>query len=234
MLLRSPHCTAAPFIRRLAIEDISWQTEVSIPDNSHLDDSEGGSGLPDSHTWALDDALSCLLSLSSVSSLCLDGGNLSRVDSKSLKGFLTCFSAVEELSITKTPFRTFDDAVKIISAFPLLKSLHLDNVGWNLGPEDDGVPTTAEPSPPPGLQCLGLGNCYKRDVLHWLLRHPPTPFVSNVDLGTIFGLNTPSIGNYLHALAGSLEHLQLGFSGLDAGEEAGLSDLISFSVRFLK
>jgi hypothetical protein len=223
-ILRSPYGTAAPFIREVVIQDIFWQAPSTAFTPNAGSDSMSADLEEHPPRWALDDVLPLVQLLTSASILYLDSGNWSEVESKPYRGLPGCFSGIKELSITRSQFKTFDHAIEIISAFSQLESLHLDNVGWDYDSEDlDIKPGKIEPSPPSRLRHLGLGYCYKRDVLNWFLRHQPTHAVSSVDLGTIFGLNTPSIGNYLHSLAGSLEHLQLGFCGLDAGGDAGLS-----------
>jgi hypothetical protein len=205
LTLRTPLCTFAPYVQRLVLKSILWDF-INIP------------ALGERKVQAEQVTL-YFGGFPSVKELDIDTFSWDYLDPDSQTNFLTCFSTIETLAIRGLYVASILSVIQIICAFPLLQSLSLCNVGWNF--TDESLDAINKLSPPPHLRTLGLSECYKRDILDWLI-HESEPRVESLSLGTIFSADVQSISNYLRRDGPFIEHLSFGFSDMDAGGDAGM------------
>ncbi|KAJ7150957.1 hypothetical protein C8R43DRAFT_887184 [Mycena crocata] len=128
--------------------------------------------------------------------------------------FLAGFQGLKLLEIWAAQFDFVSHLVQLVCSKPLLQVLSLDDLGW----QDPSV--SSAQCAPGGLHSLRLSNCYKRDILDWLASQNSIPPIQHIQLGSVYPVDTPSIGRFLQRLGSKLLTLQLEFSSLDAGGDA--------------
>jgi hypothetical protein len=210
--INAPRTTLAPYVRRIDIAGL----DVERFNAGWLQSALPRLGAVLTHV--------CFLRLADV--------NWANIARPSRSAFLQAFAGrITALEIVHIKFETFNDLVEVLASFPLLRGLVLDNLGWSFGsdPVPDGM------RPPGHLHSLALMYCYKRDVLNWFLRDVGlgdgrTPRVQRVDFGQIYDTDTVAAGRYLKALGESLEQINVGFSGLNSGGDAGAAKVYDHSV----
>ena len=169
----------------------------------------------------------CFERLPSLTSLDIDDFDWECLDLECQTRFLACFSTVEILNVQGLRVESLLSMVQIIRAFPLLRGLALCNIGWAL--TDESSRAVNKLSPPPHLRSLRLSDCYKRDILDWLMREP-MPRVEFLSLGIIFSADAQSIGNYLRRDGPFIVRLTFGFSDMNAGGDAGRCIIYNHTV----
>ncbi|KIM81718.1 hypothetical protein PILCRDRAFT_821072 [Piloderma croceum F 1598] len=203
LTLRTPLCTFARYVQRFELNCILWDF-INIPALGE-------------RTVQAEQITLYFGGFPSVKELDIDTFSWDSLDSDSQTNFLTCFSTIETLNIRALYVASILSVIRIIGASPLLQSLSLCNVGWNF--TDESLYAINKLSPPPHLRTLSLAECYKRDILDWLI-HESEPSVESLSLGVIFSADVQSISNYLRRDGPFIEHLSFGFSDMDAGGDA--------------
>ncbi|KAJ7698610.1 hypothetical protein B0H17DRAFT_927137 [Mycena rosella] len=133
-------------------------------------------------------------------------------------GFLVGFQALTHLELWAAQFDSVSQLVQLVCSKPLLQILGFDDIAW-ADPSFE-IPNNPSQFVPGALRSLRLSNCYKRDILDWLVSHDSLPPIHHIQLGSVYPEDTQSIGHFLQRLGPELFTLQLEFSSLDAGGDA--------------
>ncbi|KAJ7089243.1 hypothetical protein B0H15DRAFT_885339 [Mycena belliarum] len=163
----------------------------------------------------LDPIIGTLARLPCVTDMFIANIQWGNMNPRTKSALLDGFPALTHLELWSTHFDSVSHLVQLICSKPLLHILGLDDLAW----EDPSFETSAC-RVPYGLHSLRLSNCYKRDILDWLVSHEALPPIHHVQLGAVHPEDTHSIGRFLARLGPDLFTLQLEFSSLDAGGDA--------------
>lgn len=199
-LRMSPFCTFPPYIQHLTLE--CWRNFTA---------SENLSDELIRHRFG---------GLSSVKSIEILGTVWCELFEAAPGSFFACFPDLKHLEICEVYVEPLDGLCQFATTFPLLRSLSLYDVGWDVT-ELDLSRIGIDHPPPPLLESLRLRGCYTRDILNWLLVQQPIAPVAVLDLGNVRPADAHSIGVYLRKLGPILRHLEFGFEGIDTGGDAG-------------
>ncbi|KAJ7089237.1 hypothetical protein B0H15DRAFT_981181 [Mycena belliarum] len=163
----------------------------------------------------LDPIVGTLARLPCVTDMLIANIQWGQMNPRTKSTLLDGFPALTHLELWSMHFDSVSHLVQLICSKPLLHILGLDDLAW----EDPSFETSAC-RVPYGLHSLRLSNCYKRDILDWLVSHEALPPIHHVQLGAVHPEDTHSIGRFLARLGPDLFTLQLEFSSLDAGGDA--------------
>ncbi|KAJ7141691.1 hypothetical protein C8R43DRAFT_586822 [Mycena crocata] len=133
---------------------------------------------------SLDEALSLLPILPGLEVLRLHYMNWDNVSGSSRTILTSAFSNVVQLELSRFGTNRLRELVEILTSFPRLESLSLDEVDETVG---SGRLITGLGSPPPFqcLQSLHISLSYSADFLSWFLTIEPLPPISRLSLGDI-------------------------------------------------
>lgn len=206
-LLTHSSSTIRPYIRSLEL------LSSSPPRGSDSYDSD----------W-LDLFIATLASLPSVSEILIQNIVWGRMNPSTRSALLAGFQALTHLEIRAAQFDSVNHLVQLVSSKPVLQILSVDDLGWQDPSFDDAQWVSG------ALHSVRLSNCYKRDIFDWLASHDPLPPIKHIQLGSVYPEDTHSIGRFLRRLGAHLLTLQLEFSSLDAGGDAGIYSSIYHSI----
>ncbi|KAJ6532743.1 hypothetical protein DFH09DRAFT_1182140 [Mycena vulgaris] len=198
-LATHPLSTFRPYIHSLAL------LSSNLPGGSF--DSE----------W-LDSIISILAGLPCVTGLLIQNIHWGLMNPATKSAFLAGFHGLTHLELCAAQFDSVSHLVQLVCSKPHLEILGFDDLAWD-DPSFD-IPATTSQCVPGALHSLRLSNCYKRDILDWLVSHSELPPINHIQLGSVYPEDTPSIGRFLKRLGSDLLSLQLEFSSLDAGGDA--------------
>ncbi|KAJ6616488.1 hypothetical protein B0H10DRAFT_1397089 [Mycena sp. CBHHK59/15] len=166
----------------------------------------------------LDPIIGTLAGLPSVTEFLIQNIHWGRMNPSTKSALLSGFQNLTHLEVWAAQFDSVSHLVQLICSKPLLEILSFDDLGW-----DDPyfeMPGTSSQRVPAALRSLRLSNCYKRDILDWLVAYQSLPSIRHLQLGSVYPEDTPSIGRFLQRLGPELLTLELEFSSLDAGGDA--------------
>ncbi|KAF7323622.1 hypothetical protein MKEN_00582800 [Mycena kentingensis (nom. inval.)] len=161
----------------------------------------------------LDTILAILTTLPSLDALLFENISWDELSACAQTTLLNDFRGITRLHLRASEFTSVNNLLRLVCSKPALQSLSCDNLGWEV------VETEAEIAPTM-LRHLRLAGCYERDILDWLLSHPPVPSIHILELGAVRPEDTHSIGRFLHRLGPTLHQLHLEFWSLDPGGDA--------------
>jgi hypothetical protein len=164
----------------------------------------------------LDPVVGILANLPCVTELLIQNINWGRMNPLTRSALLAGFQALAHLEIWAAQFDSVSHVVQLVCSKPLLQILSVDDLGWDDPSFDPAL------NVPGALHSLRLSNCYKRDILDWIASHDSLPPIHHIQLGSVYPEDTHSIGRFLRRLGSHLWTLQLEFSSLDAGGDAGI------------
>ncbi|KAJ7255314.1 hypothetical protein C8J57DRAFT_606449 [Mycena rebaudengoi] len=194
-VLANPASTLPPYIRTLEI------SSGNLAGQSY--DSQ----------W-LDPCIQVLADLPCVTEFLLENIHWGHMNPRTKTAILSGFQSLAHLEIRAAQFDSVLQVTQLVCSKPLLEILSFDDIAWK-DPSFES-PTTV----PASLRSLRLSNCYKRDVLEWLVSHSSLPPIHHIQLGPVYPQDTVSIGRFLERLGANLFTLELEFSSLDAGGDA--------------
>ncbi|KAJ7484406.1 hypothetical protein FB451DRAFT_1232430 [Mycena latifolia] len=168
--------------------------------------------------WLDPPVINTLASLPCVTEMLIQNIQWGRMNPTTKSALLAGFQALTHLELWAAHFDSVSHLVQLVCSKPLLQILGFDDLAW----EDPSFETPTDPSQciPGSLHSLRLSNCYKRDILDWLVSHDSLPPIHHIHLGSVYPEDTHSIGRFLQRLGSDLLTLQLEFSSLDAGGDA--------------
>lgn len=170
------------------------------------------------YCWLVNATAATMGRFPNLRSLGLTNFDLRDFSADLISSFSSVFSNVTEFTLTAIEFASVSDVLDLTSTLPNLRHWSLRNVQW----DDPSFSSTVNfPNVPSSLQSLQLEDCYKRDIISWLLSLKPVPLISHIDFGKIYPKDAPTLGEYLKVLGPALLTLRLGFFSLDSGGDAG-------------
>jgi hypothetical protein len=165
----------------------------------------------------LNDHLMDLAKLNAVESLTIENATFTHLDSPVITTFIPSFRMLKELHLLGPYFRSFAQLVNIFAACPLLERISLDDFHyWNLIYHQH---SSINEYPLRHLKTLELGVCDKVAIIDWLLAGDQVPALTKFRATILTPHQIATTGTFLHALASSLEHLEIGSGRGDLDNE---------------
>ncbi|KAJ7472694.1 hypothetical protein FB451DRAFT_301323 [Mycena latifolia] len=217
-LLRSPHCTILPHVRRLTMENNGACIFDTIKEELKL--------------------------LTGVESLKLSGSNWAVHGSAPRRGFMASLPTVVELDVDCETLGDFDHTLLVICAFPTLRRLTLPHIPMPLGcREHDSLFAPYPPYTPPAwirptehlirpaaLSSLSISAPATIPILHWL-NWTGSCRLTRLELdlpSETKSWNIPPLAQFLYIARASLEHLKLSSAAAELENIAHVLDLSNF------
>jgi hypothetical protein len=133
-----------------------------------------------------------------------------------LRDTLANLGGIEVLELNAVNFRGLDEAVEILCAFPLLKSVSVVRFGWGI----DGLdysPAIArhQQRPPLDVHVIDLDSIWSNELMEWLFN--PIPSIHTIRSRPF--ANTYSwTHRILTSVGGSIQKVEINNEGFNSGE----------------
>ncbi|KAJ7366326.1 hypothetical protein DFH08DRAFT_1003102 [Mycena albidolilacea] len=185
-MLATDSCTFAPFVAQLTLEDLDRAPGAFTP------------------------AFSTLARLTSVSSLTFD--HCQNLGVQPMHTLLPRLPALSELTLVRVALDSAGQVFSMLEMCPSLTSLAIVSVSW----VPSSAPTRIVYSHAGSIRKLRLSACPRAEFLEIFAAPDVNLACSTVEMQEIERheiVVNGSVGRFLNSIAGSLQHLTIGFSG---------------------